>query len=224
MANTEAPAPSSAYVEDLFRARYLEMVRLAGLLGADDLAIVHEDHREVIAALADLPVRRREAIVLRYWLDLPEREIAAAMGVSLGTVKSHVSRGLAALGRALPGIPAGTVTGYLVDGRVGFWSPLFEDDAAICPVPAGGQPVLDGLVTSPSRAGRLVLPRGWWPWVTRTRGWRACACVCRTASYCPFRRSRRAGGAATCGCGPSSCRRTASTSPGQQHGGDGHGV
>ena len=35
------------------------------------------------------------------WLDLPEREIAAAMGVSPGTVKSHISRGLATLARAL---------------------------------------------------------------------------------------------------------------------------
>ncbi len=69
MANTEAPAPSSAYVEDLFRARYLEMVRLAGLLGADDLAIVDEDHREVLAALPALPLRRREAHVHRYRLD-----------------------------------------------------------------------------------------------------------------------------------------------------------
>jgi DNA-directed RNA polymerase specialized sigma24 family protein len=41
--------------------------------------------------------------VLRYWLDLPEREIATAMGVSTGTVKSHVSRGLDALGEALEG-------------------------------------------------------------------------------------------------------------------------
>ncbi|MGH3181343.1 MAG: RNA polymerase sigma factor [Streptosporangiaceae bacterium] len=57
--------------------------------------------REVLTALAELPPRRREAIVLRYWLDLAEREIAAAMGVSPGTVKSHVSRGLAALAQAL---------------------------------------------------------------------------------------------------------------------------
>ncbi|MGH3236588.1 MAG: RNA polymerase sigma factor, partial [Streptosporangiaceae bacterium] len=42
--------------------------------------------REVLTALAELPPRRREAIVLRYWLDLSEREIAAAMGVSPGTV------------------------------------------------------------------------------------------------------------------------------------------
>jgi RNA polymerase sigma factor (sigma-70 family) len=63
--------------------------------------VVREDHREVLAALAGLPPRRREAIVMRYWLDLAEREIAAAMGVSPGTVKSHVSRGLATLTTAL---------------------------------------------------------------------------------------------------------------------------
>ena len=50
-----------------------------------------------------LPPRRREAIVLRYWLDLSEREMAAAMRVSAGTVKSLVSRGLDALGQALEG-------------------------------------------------------------------------------------------------------------------------
>ena len=60
----------------------------------------------------------------------------------------------------VPGIPAGTVTGYLVDGRVGFWSPLFEDDAAICPVPAGGQPVLDGLVTTPITSGQTGATTG----------------------------------------------------------------
>ena len=65
--------------------------------------MIGEDHRALLAALAALPARRREAIVLRYWLDLPEREIAAAMGVSTGTVKSHLSRGLDALGEALEG-------------------------------------------------------------------------------------------------------------------------
>ncbi|MGH3188401.1 MAG: sigma-70 family RNA polymerase sigma factor [Streptosporangiaceae bacterium] len=149
----------------LFRARYLEMVRLADLLGADDpediaqeafarlirkagslrdpaaalgyvrstvcnlvrnrhrhlrvvrlwtpwgrdeasseqAVMIRQDHRELLAALAALPARRREAIVLRYWLDLPEREIAEAMGVTTGTVKSHLSRGLDALGAALEG-------------------------------------------------------------------------------------------------------------------------
>lgn len=68
---------------------------------SEQAVILREDHREVLAALAALPLRRREAIVLRYWLDLSEREIAAAMGVSQGTVKSNVSRGLAALALAL---------------------------------------------------------------------------------------------------------------------------
>jgi len=156
MTSTEVGSP----LAELFKDRYLEMVRLAGLLGADDpediaqeaftrflqkapalddpapylrtivcnltrnrhrhlrviraktppdvpepssehAAIIREDHAEVIAALAKLPARRREAIVLRFWLDLPEREIAQTMGTSLGTVKSQLSRGLATLTAAM---------------------------------------------------------------------------------------------------------------------------
>jgi DNA-directed RNA polymerase specialized sigma24 family protein len=40
-------------------------------------------------------------LVLRYWLDLRESEIAAAMGISTGAVKSHASRGMAALTRIM---------------------------------------------------------------------------------------------------------------------------
>src|SRR5580693_994306 len=88
------------------RHRHLRVVRLRTPAGrhedsSEQVVMVKEDHREVLAALAGLPPRRREAIVLRYWLDLSEREIAAAMGVSPGTVKSNVSRGLAALAQAL---------------------------------------------------------------------------------------------------------------------------
>jgi RNA polymerase sigma-70 factor (sigma-E family) len=88
------------------RHRHLRVVRLRMPAGHDEdsseqIAMLREDHREVLAALGQLPPRRREAIVLRYWLDLSEREIAAAMGVSQGTVKSHVSRGLAALAQVL---------------------------------------------------------------------------------------------------------------------------
>jgi len=88
------------------RHRHLRVARLRTPAGRDEdsseqAAILREDHREVLAALAGLPARRREAIVLRYWLDLSEREIAEAMGVSPGTVKSSVSRGLAALAQAL---------------------------------------------------------------------------------------------------------------------------
>ena len=164
--DTDAGPPGAeAAVAGLFAARYPELVRLAGLLGADDpediaqeafarllrcygslrdanaalayvramvcnltrnrrrhlrvvrlrapaerpadvesseqAALLREERREVIAALGALPARRREAIVLRYWLGLSEAEIAAAMGTSAGTVKSQVSRGLAALGKVL---------------------------------------------------------------------------------------------------------------------------
>ena len=55
----------------------------------------------VVAALRNLPERQREAIVLRYYADLSEAEIAAAMKISRGAVKSHTSRGMAALRAAL---------------------------------------------------------------------------------------------------------------------------
>jgi RNA polymerase sigma factor (sigma-70 family) len=51
----------------------------------------------VVAALRTLPDRQREALVLRYYAGLSEAEIAAAMKVSRGAVKSHTSRGMAAL-------------------------------------------------------------------------------------------------------------------------------
>jgi hypothetical protein len=54
----------------------------------------------------------------------------------------------------IPGIPAGTVTGYLIDGRVAFEAPpLFGPGPAICPVPAGGQPTVGGLLTDPVTSG-----------------------------------------------------------------------
>nr|WP_277628195.1 SigE family RNA polymerase sigma factor [Arsenicicoccus dermatophilus] len=49
--------------------------------------------------LRRLPDRQREVLVLRYWLDLPEREIAETLGVRPGTVKASASRGLATLNR-----------------------------------------------------------------------------------------------------------------------------
>jgi RNA polymerase sigma factor (sigma-70 family) len=64
----------------------------------------------VIAALRKLSGRQREAIVLRYYADFSEAEVAAAMGISCGAVKSHTARGMAALradlGRGSPGDPA----------------------------------------------------------------------------------------------------------------------
>jgi RNA polymerase sigma-70 factor (sigma-E family) len=59
------------------------------------------EHAEVINALRRLPARQREALVLRYYADLSEADIAEAMGISRGAVKSHASRGLAALRQIL---------------------------------------------------------------------------------------------------------------------------
>lgn len=70
-------------------------------VSAEDAVLLTEDRREVLRAMAGLPGRQREALVLRYYLDLSEAEIAATMGTSRGTVKSTISRGLAALSRAI---------------------------------------------------------------------------------------------------------------------------
>ena len=70
---------------------------------AEQHAVRLESSRELVAALGRLSARHREALVLRYWLDLTEIEMAEAMGVSRGTVKSHVSRGLDALAALMEG-------------------------------------------------------------------------------------------------------------------------
>jgi len=68
---------------------------------AEHEVILAEDRRQVLAALARLPRRRREVLVLRYWLGLSEAEIGQVLGISPGTVKSTAARGLAALARDL---------------------------------------------------------------------------------------------------------------------------
>ena len=59
-----------------------------------------------MAALRKLPARQREAIVLRYYAELPKAEIAAAMGISRGAVKSHTARGMSALRAAMQQEPS----------------------------------------------------------------------------------------------------------------------
>jgi RNA polymerase sigma-70 factor (sigma-E family) len=68
---------------------------------AEYAALIGEEHRAVLTALRQLPNRQREALVLKFYLELSEPEVAAAMGISPGTVKSTTSRALAALGRLL---------------------------------------------------------------------------------------------------------------------------
>jgi len=70
-------------------------------VSAEAAALSGEDRREVLSALRRLPGRQREVLVLRYYLDLPEPEIAAVMGIGPSTVRSTAHRALAALGRML---------------------------------------------------------------------------------------------------------------------------
>jgi RNA polymerase sigma-70 factor (sigma-E family) len=56
-----------------------------------------EDREELFEALQALPPQQRAAVLLRHWLGLSVTETAAELGISEGTVKSHTSRGLAAL-------------------------------------------------------------------------------------------------------------------------------
>jgi RNA polymerase sigma-70 factor (sigma-E family) len=68
---------------------------------AEAAAMIGEERRAVLAAMARLPRRAREVLVLRYYLGLPDEEIATTLGVSRSTVSSTASRGLAALAREL---------------------------------------------------------------------------------------------------------------------------
>jgi RNA polymerase sigma-70 factor (sigma-E family) len=64
---------------------------------AEQAAITRLQRTAVIEALRSLPTRQREALVLRFYLDLSEEQVAAAMKISQGAVKSHTARGKAAL-------------------------------------------------------------------------------------------------------------------------------
>ncbi len=106
-----------AYVRWRSVQEYAEpwVVRVAGNLAIDRVrrrghvgALPARDHAgpdatriDLQRALAALPRRQREAVVLRYLADLPERDVATMLGCSPGTVKTHTSRGLASLRRAL---------------------------------------------------------------------------------------------------------------------------
>jgi RNA polymerase sigma-70 factor (sigma-E family) len=69
--------------------------------GPDDRAVLSDEHRAVATALRALPARQRACLALRFYDDLTEAEIASALGISTGSVKTHVHRGMAALAVAL---------------------------------------------------------------------------------------------------------------------------
>jgi RNA polymerase sigma factor (sigma-70 family) len=68
---------------------------------AESAAMAGEDRRAVMTAVARLPRRAREVLVLRYYLDLTDQEIASTLRISRNTVTSTASRGLAAMAREL---------------------------------------------------------------------------------------------------------------------------
>ena len=69
--------------------------------GPEDRALLAVERLGVLAAIRALPRRQRECIVLRYYLELSEAEIAATLGIAAGSVKSHTHRAMGALERAL---------------------------------------------------------------------------------------------------------------------------
>jgi RNA polymerase sigma factor (sigma-70 family) len=69
---------------------------------AEVLALGEEDRRLLTEAIERLEERDREVIALRYFLELSEAEMAAALGVAKGTVKSRLSRALARLRDEFP--------------------------------------------------------------------------------------------------------------------------
>jgi RNA polymerase sigma-70 factor (sigma-E family) len=80
--------------------RYVAPVDVSGP-GADEVVVARSEHSEVVVALQALPRRQRECLVLRYYAELSESEIASTLGISAGSVKSHSHRGMAALSTAL---------------------------------------------------------------------------------------------------------------------------
>lgn len=68
---------------------------------AEEEVVLRDDRREVIDALRSLPARQRDCVVLRYYFELGVAGIADTLGISQNSVKTHLTRGLVALGRRL---------------------------------------------------------------------------------------------------------------------------
>ncbi|MET8446831.1 SigE family RNA polymerase sigma factor [Streptomyces sp. NPDC005209] len=68
---------------------------------AGDVSAVVAERSRLEAALGQLPAKQRVAVVLRYYQDLPEGQVAEALGCPLGTARSHTARGVARLRQLL---------------------------------------------------------------------------------------------------------------------------
>ncbi|MEX2653637.1 MAG: sigma-70 family RNA polymerase sigma factor [Acidimicrobiia bacterium] len=72
--------------------------------GLDEHLEIGEDQQRVIDALRSLPTGQRNCLVLRYYMELSNPEIADTLGVSINTVKTQIRRGMTALERKLEGL------------------------------------------------------------------------------------------------------------------------
>ncbi len=81
--------------------KHLKVAEPEAVAGADHHVLLRDEHRAALRAVQALPRHQREVLVLRYWSDLSERQIAEALGISPGSVKSAASRGMATLHRVL---------------------------------------------------------------------------------------------------------------------------
>lgn len=86
------------------RIRHLVVARRAApwlvqpdVVSSEQSVVERDEHARVRMCLARIPRRQREVLVLRYWLDLTEADIAQTLGLSNGAVKAYASRGLDAI-------------------------------------------------------------------------------------------------------------------------------
>ena len=70
----------------------------------DEQVVRTESQAEVLEALDTLSPRQRDCLVLRFYLDLSERDIAETLSISPNSVKTHCRRGMAALAELLEGV------------------------------------------------------------------------------------------------------------------------
>jgi RNA polymerase sigma-70 factor (sigma-E family) len=82
-------------------AERLGRIRPAAPPSPEDEALRGDRQAAVLAAVRRLPRRQQEVVVLRYWLDLSEADIAATLQISAGSVKTHASRALGSVARML---------------------------------------------------------------------------------------------------------------------------
>ena len=114
--NIHDPARIDAYlrrtVVNTVRGRHRRQVtadqhtlpHLTAVASAEDDALGRVGRGMVLAAVADLPLKQRACVVMRYWMRMTESEIAADLDVSVGSVRTHIKRGTTSLERRLGGL------------------------------------------------------------------------------------------------------------------------